>query len=293
MDTATRQRCAWTWPAMGTTWRIYHEGSVLAETAGAVAALVADDESRWSRFREHSELSHLNRCAGMPVAVSAETFDLLRACDEWTTRTRGVFQPLIGAALVEWGYRSSLLEQAAGIDQSPADVSAIEGRVELDPRRRTACLPAGVRLDLGGIAKSWSVVRAGRLAASMCEELSLLIDGGGDLHAVRGEHSIVVDLPSGQGEEIVLRPGEGVATSSSARRRWRNGDGVEAHHLIDPATGRPCEAAQATVIAADPVAADVLASVVSIRPEVIWELDEAASVYTHGTRIVNRPWEQR
>ena len=279
---------------MGTTWRIYHEGSVPAETARRVAALVAEDESRWSRFLPDSELCRLNRCAGTAVTVSAETFDLLRACEHWSTRTRGVFQPLVGRTLEEWGYRSSLLELEAGVDRSPAVCRAIDGRIELDASTRAVYLPPDLRLDLGGIAKSWSVVRAGRLAASICTELSLLIDGGGDLYAVRGEHSIVVDLPADDAEErVVLRPGEGIATSSSSRRRWLNGDGVEAHHLIDPATGRPCPSAQATVIAGDPVAADVLASAISIRPETIWELDEAASVSTDHARLVNHAWEQR
>ena len=41
-------------------------GCVPQSVADAVAAQVEADEERWSRFRESSELEHLNRCAGSP-----------------------------------------------------------------------------------------------------------------------------------------------------------------------------------------------------------------------------------
>jgi thiamine biosynthesis lipoprotein ApbE len=56
-----------------------------------VAAAVADDERRWSRFREDSEVSLITSCAGRPVRVSAATIDLLESCLDWSARTGGVF----------------------------------------------------------------------------------------------------------------------------------------------------------------------------------------------------------
>jgi thiamine biosynthesis lipoprotein len=54
----------------------------------------------------------------------------------------------------------------------------------------------------------------------------------------------------------------GVATSTSARRRWRRG-GRELHHLIDPRTGLPSasDVASATVVAPTVARAEVLAKV--------------------------------
>ena len=59
------ERPAYAWHAMGTTWRLFHDGGLTADAANEVAAAVEVDEQRWSRFRESSELSHLNRCAGL------------------------------------------------------------------------------------------------------------------------------------------------------------------------------------------------------------------------------------
>ena len=72
--------------------------------------------------------------------------------------------------------------------------------------------------------------------------------------------------------------GQGIATSGYGRRRWQNGDGRPAHHLIDPETGVPWLRTHATVISDDPVAADVLAKLLTLRPGRIAALDEAGMV---------------
>jgi thiamine biosynthesis lipoprotein len=293
MQTMTRPLQAWTWPAMGTTWRLYHTGDVGAGTAAAVAELVHEDELRWSRFLHDSELSRMNRCAGSRVEVSAETIELLAACRRWTAATSGVFQPLVGRTLARWGYGHSMLDDAPGVDLSPEPM-AVTAAIEIDADRATAWIPAGHELDLGGIAKSWSVVRAGHLAARMSGGLSLLIDGGGDLFAVRGDHVIDVAGPAAVPScQIDLRAGEGAATSSTRKRRWRNGDGVEAHHLIDPVTGEPCRPAEATVCSLDPVTADVLATVLCLRPDMVDELDHPCRVVTDGGERSTAAWEDR
>ncbi|HYW29226.1 MAG TPA: FAD:protein FMN transferase [Gaiellales bacterium] len=295
MATLTRPLEAWTWPAMGTTWRLYHGGGVSAEAAEAVTALVHADEQRWSRFLPHSELCALNSGAGSHVPVSPETIDVLRACAAWTRATDGLFQPLVGIAVQAWGYGRSMLEAEAGAAASPAG-GPIDARIEIDPDRGTARIPDGRALDLGGIAKSWTVLRAGRLAAVLTDEPRLLVDGGGDLYAVRGDH--LVDVAGGLWAEepdlrIELHADEGVATSSTAKRRWRNADGVEAHHLIDPETGRPCPPAQATVCAPDPVTADVLATVLCLRPGMIGELALPSRVVTEAGERTGGGWEAR
>ena len=86
------------------------------------------------------------------------------------------------------------------------------------------------------------------------------------------------------------RPDRGSPTSGYGRRRWRNGDGREAHHLIDPDTGAPGPATHATVVSDDPVAADVLAKVLSLRPERISTTAEAALVSVNGDVRTTPAW---
>lgn len=286
---------AWGWPATGTTWQIHHSGGVAQVTAAAVASAVAADERRWSRFLADSDVSRLNAAAGSQVEVSQETLDLLDACDGWVRRTDGVFQPLIGRTLAAWGYERSLADHRPYAASSPPR-RAVRGAVTIDRGRGRARVPAGTWLDLGGIAKGWMAGRAAYLLRTLSDDPLVLVDAGGDLVAVRGGHVIDVEAPFGAGAAPIARlrlaEGQGVATSGFDRRSWRNGDGRFAHHLIDPATGEPGIAAHATVVARDPVSADVLAKTLALRPHLLAELPEAAMVIV-GDEVRTSPrWER-
>jgi FAD:protein FMN transferase len=114
----------------------------------------------------------------------------------------------------------------------------------MDPERRAVRVPAGSELDLGATAKA---LVADRAASSACAAAGcgVLVSLGGDV-AVAGEppsrgwpirvaddHAAGLDAPG----PVVSIAGGGLATSSTAVRRWRAGE-VELHHIIDPRTGR-------------------------------------------------------
>jgi thiamine biosynthesis lipoprotein len=99
----------------------------------------------------------------------------------------------------------------------------------------------------------------------------VLVDAGGDI-AARGRRHLdepwpiaVTDPRAADGHEIdlptlVLLSAGGIATSGRDHRRWRR-HGRTQHHIIDPSTGRPTDTdvLTATVIAADAVAAEIMA----------------------------------
>src|SRR4051812_14620460 len=67
-------------------------------------------EARWSRFVPASEVSRVNRHAGEPVAVSADTRLLFtRALDGWRL-TGGGFDPTVLGAMLRNGYDCSFDE---------------------------------------------------------------------------------------------------------------------------------------------------------------------------------------
>ena len=74
-------------------------------------------------------------------------------------------------------------------------------------------------------------------------------DCHGQLHELEEETLSALELTSGA-----------IATSGSDRRRWRTNAG-DAHHLIDPLTGRPAETylLRVTVVGRTAVEAEVLA----------------------------------
>ncbi len=147
------ERAAWEFAATGTRWRIFHDGGLARSIADAAVDAVAADEARWSRFRDDSEVSVINRRAGRWTEVSLETWNLLEASVHWVERSDGVFTPLIGSALRAWGYGRSLDREPAGCERSPLPV-AVTGTIELDRTRRRIRIPAAASLDLGASAKA-------------------------------------------------------------------------------------------------------------------------------------------
>jgi FAD:protein FMN transferase len=292
---AARTRTAWEWTATGTTWRIHHTGWVDEALAAQVATLVHTDELRWSRFIADSDVSRITAGSGAPVQVETDTLDLLEACVRWTGRTDGVFQPLVGGRLAAWGYDHSLLESPAGTPTSPP-ADPVTGAIEVDRSGRTARIPAGCTLDLGGIAKSWIARRAAAIVVRSCDDPSVLVDAGGDLVAARGDHVVGVESPGEPHADplahVLVEQGQGVATSGYGRRSWRNGDGRLAHHLIDAADGQPGVRSHATVIAEDPVAADVLAKTLALRPDRLGGMTVAAMVMMNDHVRTTPRWDQ-
>jgi thiamine biosynthesis lipoprotein len=177
-------------------------------------------------------------------------------------------------------------ERSPFAERSPR-AEPISGSIEIDgPRVR---IPAGMRLDLGGIGKGWIADRLCAVAVAEDLDPCLLIDAGGDLVAATGEHVAVVENTAGP-LRVTLAAGDALATSGDARRSWRNGDGIAAHHLIDPETGAPGPRLQATVLMRGAAAADVMAKVIALRPGEIATTRRAALLIRDGVMSASASW---
>ncbi len=264
MTTATTSSDAHllTWSAMGTTCRAWLVGQGAAEATASARALVAHLEDRWSRFLPTSDIGRLNAAGGHPVLVAPETIDVLREAISWWQVTGGWFDPTVADALVAAGYDR---DRAAGHGPIRAGVPApgCDGIV-LDRRAGTVQLPRGVHVDLGGIGKG----RATDVIVAQLDHLpGGLIDLGGDLRVwgtppadQTGWPIAIADLRDDSTVALLGLAEGAVATSSSLRRCWAEGDRA-AHHLIDPHRGAPTrgELVAATVVAGSATTAEVLA----------------------------------
>ncbi len=229
--------------------------------AARVERRFAREERRFSRFRGDSELTRVNRAAGSATRVSRPFAEVLRMALEAAAATDGLFDPTVHDALVAAGYDRDFDEVLAGARGAlhPAVPCGRWPEVEVD-----GCLvrpPADVHLDLGGIAKGWTVDRAAEdaLAAGLPWAL---VNAGGDLRIAGSAPAldVAVEDPEHPEEALVrLRLSVGaVATSSVAKRSWGPGH----HHVIDPRTGAPAatELLQASVWAPTCAEAEVLAT---------------------------------
>lgn len=241
-------------------------------TAIAVEAFLRMVERRLTRFDPASELSQLNRGPRSEALVSPLLARAVGVALAAAAASDGLVDPVVLDALERSGYRRSRAGRRAGplaeaLAWAPARAPAGPARVEAwrsvevcsDPPRVRR--EPGVRLDLGGSGKGLAAdLAAERLAGYE----SFVIDAGGDVR-LGGERPPVrlVEVGNPFGEipchRFELAAGA-VATSGLRTRVWREGDGF-AHHLIDPATGRPAwtGVVQATAVAATAVAAETRA----------------------------------
>lgn len=213
----------------------------------AVEQVTAQFDRACSRFRDDSEISRLNAGAGRWVQVSPLLLDAIQAALHAAQLSDGAVDPTIGQALIALGYdRDFELMRTQGRPTRPA-LAAVPGwrTVQIDEASQSVRIPRGVVLDLGATAKALCADRAVAAAARVAG-CGVLVSLGGDL-AVAGsappegwrirvtdDHRSEV---TAAGQWIKIASG-GLATSSTAVRRWATEEGV-AHHLVDPSSGRP------------------------------------------------------
>jgi len=239
------------YPAMNTTIQVAAEGrrDELALGFQQVRRFITECEARFSRFREDSELCRLNRSAGTWFQASVELYDLMQEALQLHQLTGGLFDPSILKALQQAGYDRSMdaIQESGPRPVMPVYQPAASrlGQARLNPGSAAIYLPAGLQIDLGGIAKGWIAEKAAHLLAEYTPACA--VSAGGDMvfhGAPAGESAWQVSVEDPRDEQSVLAvlqlPAGALATSSVIRRRWLQGSQVQ-HHIIDPRTGIPAE----------------------------------------------------
>ncbi|HEV3094245.1 MAG TPA: FAD:protein FMN transferase [Solirubrobacteraceae bacterium] len=281
------------WQALGTSAELLVRGDEreLALARTAVERWLEKVDLACSRFRADSELSHLNAAGGRAVSVSSTLIEATQLALRAARLTDGDVDPTLGEALERAGYdRDWALIQADPDRAAPAPRVRMRRRprwsqVRVDAARGTLSLPCGVKLDLGATAKAWAADRAADAARAACGR-GVLVSLGGDIATcgdcppagwrvhVTDDHR---DGPNSPGQTVTIRGG-GLATSSTAVRRWRLADrgsrrspigGESMHHIIDPATGAPAHTPWRTVSVAAASCADanIAATAAIVRGE--------------------------
>jgi len=253
-DTATDAGASASWRALGTLVQlVVAEPAALPEARRLLESDLAEVDAACSRFRADSEIRALR---GGQQQVSPLLAEAIAVALRAARLTDGDVDPTVGAAMSAVGYDRDFEKIEPNGPPLRLTVRKVPGwqQVRLDGRSLT--LPAGVRLDLGATAKAWAADRsAARITASL--GCGVLVSLGGDIavagRAPDGGWRIRVqdvtgppgDPPAGLYALIAIRDG-GLATSSTAARRWQRGGDV-LHHILDPRTGLPAEPVWRTV----------------------------------------------
>ena len=215
---------------------------------------------RFSRFIASSELSRLNADPRAVVPVSTTMTQLLRAVREAAEATGGLVDGTLVRELEDAGYRSDLaapLPLGLALRLAPPRRPAT-GRAwrEFSVDGWQVTRPPGLVFDSGGLAKG---LFADLIAERLAGFESFAVDCGGDVRFAGPERAVAVADPFGGAPLHRFRLSTGaVATSGIGRRSWLAPDGRPAHHLLDPATGRPAftGVVQATALAPTAVEAE-------------------------------------
>ncbi len=235
-------------------------GPAAERAVRGVEAVFDREERRCSRFRADSELSAVNAAAGSAVTLSPSLAALMRFALDQAAATGGAFDPTVLGAVIAAGYDRDFDELLAGARDALRPPVPCGRWREIELHGRELRMPPGVGLDLGGVAKGWTVDLAAEAAVAAHVRWAL-VNAGGDLR-ITGDApavEVAVEDPVDPATSILRLAvsGGAVATSSTARRAW----GAGLHHLIDPTTGAPAhgDVVQATVWAPTCALAEVAA----------------------------------
>ena len=245
----------------------------LAGELGLAALDLVDRlEDELSVFREHSQISRVNRhAAGEPVPVDEPFLELLERAVELHDETDGAFDVTAGPLSRAWGFtrRAGAMPDASRLE---AALERVGSRfLELDrPAGTIRFLKPGVEINLGSIGKGYALDRCGELLAGGGMG-DYLLHGGSSSVLARGAHGgRSIDEGWLVGVRDPLRPrrrlgqlrlrNRALATSGTGVQHFLH-DERRYGHILDPRTGRPAEGVlSTTVIAPTAAEADALST---------------------------------
>jgi len=274
------QRFQFVHQQMGTTFQIifYSNDSTFAQLAADSAFAKLDELNQClSDYLGDSELNQLVATSGTGkwVKVSEDLWDVLVLSQQYASVSDGAFDITVGAVSKLW--RRAIRRKSFPDNKRLHLAKAKIGyeKIKLDEKEQQVLLmEKGMRLDLGGIAKGYTVDQMVAVLESFGIE-RILVDGGGDIRVTQAPPSaigwtIMKRTLDKQGElqnEVVYLQESAIATSGD-QYKYLDWEGKRYSHLIDPREGIGVTHRRlVTIIANNCATADALASVFSLIEE--------------------------
>lgn len=258
MRTGTLKFYRYTFTAMGSPCDIQLYGPRRAQVKPIAETVIADVrrlEARYSRYRQDSFLSEINRVAavGGSIEVDAETAGLLNYAATCYEESDGLFDISSGLLRKVWRFDSNRLPDNRQIQE-------LLDKIGWHKLRWTAPLLEfplpGMELDFGGIVKEYAADRA----AGLCLEAGIkhgAVNLGGDIKII-GPHSDGgpwrIGIRDPRNKDAVLETlllSRGALASSGDYERCIVADGRRYGHVLNPKTGWPVQHLASVSVVAD------------------------------------------
>jgi thiamine biosynthesis lipoprotein len=233
-----------------------------------------------STYKPTSEVSQVNaKAADGPMHISKELFDLLTTARQYSEITEGAFDITYASVGYMYDFRRHVRPDDAEIAKALPAINYLH--VLLDPKNQTVQFSQkGVRIDLGGIAKGYSVDRGIDVLKGLGYTRAY-VGAGGDSRIIGDRFGKpwlvgVRDPRKGEGNVIARIPLVDAAISTSGDyERFFEENGVRYHHIIDPHTGHSASKVRsATVIGPNATRTDGLSKTAFVLGP-----DEAIRIY--------------
>ena len=225
--------------------RIYAPDEKTARVwSDAAIAEVRRIETKYSRYRDDSVTTAINRAAGgPPIGLDTETASLLDFAAELHAQSDGVFDLTSGVLRRAWDFKTGRIPSQPALDQLLPRV----GWSKIEWKSPTLRMPAGMEIDFGGIGKEYAADRAAAIVVDLGAQYGL-VNLGGDVRVI-GPHAdgqawrIAVQDPRGEpGATIAyMNVSQGAMATSGDYERYFVHNGRRYCHLLDPRTGWPVE----------------------------------------------------
>ena len=158
--------------------RLETEDAALAEVVARVAETEARRiEQKFSRYKSDSVIGRINAGGGKEMVVDGETAHLLDFADECFEVSEGLFDVTSGVLRRIWKFDGS---DRVPTDAQIASLRSLVGWQKVSWKPPAIILPAGMEIDLGGLAKEYAVDKA-LGAIREVTPLPVLVNFGGDL----------------------------------------------------------------------------------------------------------------
>ena len=260
--------------AFGTYNTIRVEDDIPKEVLMAARQLALELDDRLSPFKPGSEISRINRAAGVgPVRVSSGTYRLIEKAIEWSGLSNGAFDMTIRPATQLWGIgkKGSFIPDSQSLKNLMPLVDY--RKILLDHKAGTVMLlQSGMSIDLGGIGKGYAADLIGDLLKQNGVRHAM-INAGGNLVSVGGK-SDEVPWHTGIQNPLMVRGNilgtmplcDASLVTSGVNERFFIKSGRRYHHLLDPITLQPVDndLLSVTVIGQKSVDLDALSTAVFV-----------------------------
>jgi FAD:protein FMN transferase len=260
--------------AMGTVMTHKAFGVFAEDSLEMVQREIAWLEGLFSRFLPDSEISRINRSAGIQrERVSPETFELLSNALEFSRDFPGTFDVTIAPVVRLWHEARKTLAQPDETSLRRALALVNDRDLILDPQEMTAGLRnVGQSIDLGGIAKGFAGDRILEVFKEfgVCSAYSNL---GGNVVTLGAKPDgspwrIGIQHPRQENRIIgsVSVVSQSVVTSGDYQRFYTDRRGIRRHHILDPRSGYPAEAGwiSVSVVCERSLTADALSTLLFV-----------------------------